>query len=55
LFPWFHLDGQANCIQVTQAAYDKLRDEYEFEERGVVDIKGQGKMTTFWLLNQKST
>jgi len=41
--------GTADCIQVTQAVYDQLKDTYQFEERGQIDVKGKGKMTTYWL------
>jgi len=37
-------------IQVTERAYERLRDRYEFRRRGSIDIKGKGAMTTYLLL-----
>jgi len=45
--------GLPGRIQVTQATYGLLKDEYEFEERGVIQIKGKGEMTTYWLRGKK--
>ncbi|MEQ8957293.1 MAG: adenylate/guanylate cyclase domain-containing protein, partial [Coleofasciculus sp. C2-GNP5-27] len=45
--------GLPGRIQVTQATYELLKDEYEFEERGVIQIKGKGDMTTYWLRGKK--
>ncbi|MDB9524957.1 PAS domain S-box protein [Oscillatoria sp. CS-180] len=45
--------GLADCIQVTASVYDSLRDEYVFEERGVIDVKGKGEMLTYWLKERK--
>ncbi len=46
--------GEPGKIQVTQAIYDRLQDRYQFEERGVIPVKGKGDMTTYWLLGKKS-
>ena len=45
--------GVAGRIQITEATHRKLRDRYATEERGVVDVKGKGPMTTWWLLGRK--
>lgn len=37
-------------IQVTERAYQRLRDRYELRRRGSVDIKGKGRMTTYLLV-----
>ena len=42
--------GQAGRIQVTAAARQALRGEYDFEPRGTVEIKGIGALKTWWLL-----
>jgi class 3 adenylate cyclase len=36
--------GLVNAIQVTRAVRDRLKDKYEFEERGPIPIKGKGEM-----------
>jgi adenylate cyclase len=42
--------AQPGTIQVTDRAYECLRDRYELRRRGTVDIKGKGPMTTYLLL-----
>ncbi|MFM7888897.1 MAG: adenylate/guanylate cyclase domain-containing protein [Pseudanabaena sp.] len=46
--------GIADCIQVTEATYQRLKDKYLFEQRGVIDIRGKGEMMTY-LLKGRST
>ncbi|MCO6451899.1 MAG: hypothetical protein J5I90_14045 [Caldilineales bacterium] len=41
--------GLANDIQVTQAVKDRLEGRYRFDERGQIEVKGKGQMTTYWL------
>ncbi|XP_047136993.1 adenylate cyclase type 5 isoform X1 [Hydra vulgaris] len=42
--------GKPNCIQVTQSVYNLLSKRgYTFECRGLVPVKGKGKMVTYWL------
>ncbi|HYI94183.1 MAG TPA: adenylate/guanylate cyclase domain-containing protein [Bryobacteraceae bacterium] len=41
--------GVAGMIQVTRAVYEKLAGEFEFCERGEIEIKGKGVLET-WLL-----
>ncbi len=41
--------GIADCIQVTEATYQLLKDKYHFEQRGMINIKGKGEMTTYLL------
>jgi adenylate cyclase len=40
-------------IQVTERTYQLLKDEYEFERRAEVPIKGKGVMTTYVLIRRK--
>jgi len=47
--------GVAGGIQVTTATYEKLRDKYDFKERGMVLVKGKGEMVTYLLLGRKET
>lgn len=46
--------GLPGYIQVTAAIYDRLKDEYVFEERGTINVKGKGEMITYWLKAKKS-
>ena len=42
--------GVPGQIQVTRSVYERLKDSYEFESRGVVQVKGKGEIET-WLLH----
>ncbi|MDY6784650.1 MAG: adenylate/guanylate cyclase domain-containing protein [Cyanobacteriota bacterium] len=42
--------GLPGKIHVTEEVYLRLRDRYRFEQRGELQVKGKGKMTTYWLL-----
>ncbi|HKF46670.1 MAG TPA: adenylate/guanylate cyclase domain-containing protein [Terracidiphilus sp.] len=42
------------AIQVTRAVYDQLRDSFEFESRGLVQVKGKGEIETWLLLGELS-
>jgi len=42
--------GVPGKIQVTEATYERLKERYEFEKCGQVDVKGRGEMTTYWLV-----
>jgi class 3 adenylate cyclase len=44
--------GLAGHIQVTNRAYDRLKDRYELRERGEIDVKGKGPMKTYFLLGR---
>ncbi len=41
--------GIANEIQVTEGTYQMLKNQYLFEERGIISVKGKGEMTTYFL------
>jgi class 3 adenylate cyclase len=45
--------GVVNAIQVTETVRQALSDEYAFEPRGAIAIKGKGDMNV-WLLRQAS-
>jgi class 3 adenylate cyclase len=45
--------GIAGYIQVTAATYERLKDEYRFEKRGSIQVKGKGEMTTYLLTGPK--
>ncbi|HBQ98370.1 MAG TPA: diguanylate cyclase, partial [Cyanobacteria bacterium UBA11691] len=41
--------GMPGKIQVSEQFYQSLKDQFEFEERGIISVKGKGKMKTYWL------
>ena len=41
--------GQLGAIQVSEPTYEQLKDKYTFERRGKIEVKGKGKMTTYFL------
>jgi adenylate cyclase len=45
-------EGVAGSIQVTPATYELIRDEFVFEPRGVVSVKGKGDMNTYILVSR---
>ena len=45
-------NGAPGCIQVAQTTYDLLKDEFTFEKRGEIEIRGKGNLTTYWLLGK---
>ncbi len=45
--------GIADEIQVTEETFQRLKDGYQFQRRGLVDIKGKGKMPTYLLKSRK--
>ena len=46
--------GETGAIQVTQATYEKLKYRYVFEPRGLIDVKGKGKMLAYFLIDRKT-
>jgi class 3 adenylate cyclase len=42
--------GVAGCIQVTARTYERLKEEYRFERRGPIHVKGRGEMVTYVLV-----
>ena len=45
--------GLPGAIQVTEAAYQRLRERYEFESRGTIQVKGKGEMRTYVLTGRR--
>jgi PAS domain S-box-containing protein len=45
--------GIPGYIQVTTATYERLRKTFVFEERGILEVKGKGKMLTYFLKGRK--
>ena len=41
--------GQPGRIQCSASTYELLKEKFNFEERGLVDMKGKGQQRTYWL------
>ncbi|MCK5716983.1 MAG: response regulator [Thiomargarita sp.] len=41
--------GLPSCIQVSEITYQLIKDQFVFEKRGSIDVKGKGKMVTYFL------
>jgi guanylate cyclase len=47
--------GTPGRIQVTRPTYELLKDEFELERRGTIEVKGKGEMETWYLLGKLET
>jgi adenylate cyclase len=45
--------GTSGRIQITRATYELLKDEFECEPRGTVEVKGKGAMETWYLVGPR--
>jgi class 3 adenylate cyclase/HAMP domain-containing protein len=45
--------GKPGSIQVTEATYTHLKDDYILEARGQITVKGRGEMNTYWLVGRQ--
>jgi adenylate cyclase len=45
--------AEPGTIQVSERAYQRLRDRYALRPRGTVDVKGKGPMTTYLLVGRR--
>ena len=44
--------GLPGRIHVTEAVHDRLRDAFEFEPRGLINVRGKGLMATYFLTSR---
>jgi class 3 adenylate cyclase len=42
--------GLPDQIQVTEPVYERLKSDFAFEPRGLIDVKGKGPMLTYFLV-----
>jgi adenylate cyclase len=47
--------GTPDHIQVTRATYELLREKFDLEPRGTLEVKGKGRMETWYLVGRKAT
>jgi class 3 adenylate cyclase len=45
--------GAPDRIQISEAAYQRIKNKFLCEERGPIEVKGKGKMVTYWLTGRK--
>lgn len=46
--------GIAGGIQVSEFTYERLQQQYLFEKRGAIEVKGKGEMTTYLLTGKRT-
>lgn len=47
--------GLAGSIQVSETTYQCLKEQYLFQKRGTIQVKGRGEMTTYFLIGKQNT
>lgn len=45
--------GESGRIQVSKEVYERLKNDFSFEERGMITLKGKGQLFTYWLTGEK--
>jgi adenylate cyclase len=45
--------AEPGAIQVTERAYERLRDRYDLRRRGTIEVKGKGPMRTYLLVGRR--
>ena len=45
--------GQLGAIQVSESTFEHVKEKYLLEPRGKIEVKGKGKMTTYFLTGRK--
>jgi guanylate cyclase len=46
--------GTPGRIQITRATYELLADEFEFEPRGTIEVKGKGEVEAWYLIGPQA-
>ena len=46
--------GLPGRIQASEALFQRLQSSFDFEERGLVDVKGKGLVRTYYLLSEQA-
>jgi len=50
----FESHGEKGKVHCSQAIYELLKDRFEFESRGEMEIKGKGRLHSYFLLCEKN-
>ncbi|MBC7509656.1 MAG: hypothetical protein H7320_13050 [Ferruginibacter sp.] len=45
--------AEAGKIQITSEVYELIKNEFECQLRGLINVKGKGSMTTYFLMEAK--
>lgn len=45
--------GNSGVIQITQATYDLIKDDFNCTPQGLVNVKGKGEMNVWFVLDRK--
>ena len=45
--------GASDTIQVGETTYEALKDSYEFEALGDIDVKGKGRLPAWRLIGRR--
>lgn len=45
--------GQPGRIQVSSATFEKLKDQFDLEPRGPIEVKGKGRVETWYLVRRR--
>jgi guanylate cyclase len=46
--------GTGGCIQITEATYQLIKDEFACESRGMINVKGKGQMPVWHVVGAKA-
>ena len=47
--------GLPGRIQVSAETYERVKDKFECESRGPIDVKGKGKIATWFVIGTKKS
>ena len=45
--------GEAGRIHCSQVLYESVKNDFDFEERGTIEIRGKGSMQTYFLIGTR--
>ena len=45
--------GRARCIQITRSTFELVKDAFDCEAMGVIEVKGAGQMEVWHVLGSK--